>query len=101
MSVKVFFNLSGGERRECIAEIGQSLLAVAQANGIDLEGACEGSLACATCHVVIDPEWYAKLTPPNIDELEMLDLAKSRKSTSRLGCQIKLTEAMNGMTVRV
>ena len=101
MTIKVFFDLPSGERRECVAEVGQSLLKVAQDNGIDLEGACEGSLACATCHVVVAPDWYGKLPPPSRDELEMLDLATGRTRTSRLSCQIKLIGALDGLKVSV
>ena len=101
MSIEIIFIRPSGERLVCAAETGLSLLKVAQDNGIDLEGACEASLACATCHVVIDPVWYGKLPPPSSDEQDMLDLAKGRKRTSRLSCQIKLTEAMDGLVVRV
>jgi 2Fe-2S ferredoxin len=99
--MKVFFDLPGGKRLTCEAEAGQSLLKLAQDNGIDLEGTCESSLACATCHVVIDPAWYGKLPAPIADELDMLDLATNRARTSRLSCQITLTGALDGLVVRV
>jgi 2Fe-2S ferredoxin len=101
MTVKIVFILPSGERRECVAETGQTLLKLAQDNGFDLEGTCEGGLACATCHVVIDPLWYGKLPPPSQDELDMLDLAPKRARTSRLSCQIKLTEVLDGLLVKV
>ncbi len=101
MMPKVVFTLHGGGHRECIAMSGQTLLKLAQDNGFDLEGACEGSLACATCHVVVDPVWYAKLPSPSSDELAMLDLARGRARTSRLSCQIRLTEELDGLTVRM
>jgi 2Fe-2S ferredoxin len=99
--VRVVFNLPKGESRIYEGEAGQSLLKLAQDNGIDLEGTCEASLACATCHVVIDPSWYGKLPAPKGDEMDMLDLAMGRARTSRLSCQIKLTEALDGLVVRV
>lgn len=99
--IKVLFNLPDGKRLTCEGIAGQSLLHLAQKNGVDLEGACECSLACATCHVVIDPGWYGKLPQPSQDELDMLDLAKGRARTSRLSCQIKLTAEMDGLTVRL
>ncbi|MBS1063564.1 ferredoxin family 2Fe-2S iron-sulfur cluster binding protein [Gluconobacter wancherniae] len=90
-----------GSRREVDAPVGLSVLEIAHKHDIDLEGACEGSLACATCHVVVDPEWAAKLSNPTDDEEDMLDLAFGLEKTSRLGCQIVMTEALDGLTVRL
>jgi ferredoxin len=101
MTIKIIFTLPDGQRRECSAEARQTLLQVAQDNGIELEGACEGMLACATCHVVIDPAWYGKLPPPSGDENAMLVLAEGRARTSRLSCQIKLTEDTDGLEARL
>lgn len=101
MTITFHADLSNGERLACAAEEGQSLLHALQARGVDLEGACDSSLACATCHVVVDPAWYACLPPPKSDETDMLDLAPGRCRTSRLSCQVKLTEAMDGLVVRV
>ena len=61
---KMTFVERDGTNREVDAPAGLSVLEVAHKHGIDLEGACEGSLACSTCHVVIDPKWFDKLTPP-------------------------------------
>ena len=98
----VTFIFPNGNRRELNAEIGQTLLDVARANGIDeIEGACGGAMACSTCHVIVDPVWYGKLPPPAVDETDMLDLAPGLTRTSRLGCQIRLTEALNGLTVKL
>ncbi|MDH3335993.1 MAG: 2Fe-2S iron-sulfur cluster-binding protein, partial [Rhodospirillaceae bacterium] len=71
----------------------------AHKHGFDLEGACEGSLACSTCHVVVDPEWFGKLDEATEEEEDMLDLAFGLTHTSRLGCQIKITEELDGLTV--
>ncbi|GBD57788.1 ferredoxin family 2Fe-2S iron-sulfur cluster binding protein [Gluconobacter wancherniae] len=90
-----------GSRREVDAPVGLSVLEIAHKHDIDLEGACEGSLACATCHVVVDPEWAAKLSNSTDDEEDMLDLAFGLEKTSRLGCQIVMTEALDGLTVRL
>jgi len=73
--VTVTFVTQEGEEQTVVAKKGQSLLDVAHANNIELEGACEGSLACSTCHVVVDPEFYAKLPEPRDEENDMLDLA--------------------------
>ena len=86
-------------RVEVEAPIGLSVLEIAHRNNIDLEGACEGSLACSTCHVVIDPEWYDALEAATEDEEDMLDLAFGLTHTSRLGCQIIMTEELDGLTV--
>jgi len=90
-----------GTRREVDAPLGLSVLEIAHKNRIDIEGACEGSLACSTCHVVIDPEWYDLLKEASDDEEDMLDLAFGLTATSRLGCQIIITEELDGLTVHL
>ena len=90
-----------GTRREVDAPLGLSVLEIAHKNRIDIEGACEGSLACSTCHVVIDPEWYELLKEASEDEEDMLDLAFGLTATSRLGCQIIITEELDGLVVRL
>ena len=96
---KMTFIKTDGTRVEVDAPVGLSVLEIAHRNDIDLEGACEGSLACSTCHVVIDPEWYDALTDASEDEEDMLDLAFGLTRTSRLGCQIIMTEELDGLTV--
>ncbi len=90
-----------GTRREVDAPLGLSVLEVAHKYGVDIEGACEGSLACSTCHVIVDPSWFARLANPTEDEEDMLDLAFGLEKTSRLGCQIVITEALDGLVVRL
>ena len=80
---------------------GESLLAVAQNAGMPLEGTCEGQMACSTCHVILPPEWFAKLEEASEEEQDLLDLAADVQPTSRLSCQILLTEKMDGMTVQI
>ena len=80
---------------------GDRLLDTAQAHNQPLEGTCEGQLACATCHVIVDPADFARLQPASEDEEDMLDLAHNATRTSRLACQIRLTEALAGLTVRI
>jgi len=96
---KMVFIEKDGNRKEVDAPLGLSVLEIAHRNNIDIEGACEGSLACSTCHVIIDPAWYAKLKEPTDDEDDMLDLAFGLAKTSRLGCQIIITEDIDGLTV--
>ena len=90
-----------GTRRDVDAPVGLSVLEIAHKHGIDIEGACEGSLACSTCHVIIDAEWYELLKDATDDEEDMLDLAFGLTQTSRLGCQIIMTEELDGLTVKL
>ena len=100
MPSMIFIERNGVPRR-VEAPAGLSVLEIAHRHGVDLEGACEGSLACATCHVVIDPDWAPKLAPPTEDEEDMLDLAFGLEKTSRLGCQIVIDAALDGLVVRL
>jgi Ferredoxin len=90
-----------GTRRTVDAPNGLSVLEVAHKHGVDIEGACEGSLACSTCHVIVDPEWFGKLAKASEDEEDMLDLAFGLEKTSRLGCQIVMSPALDGLVVRL
>lgn len=99
-TVKVIF-VEKGEKKEFIVPVGTSVLQAARDNNIDLEGACEGSLACSTCHVVVDKSFYDMLKEPSEDEEDMLDLAFGLTPTSRLGCQIILTKELDGLTLIV
>ena len=99
--MKVEFVTSGGERVSANAEPGDNLLRVAQAAGLPLEGTCEGQMACSTCHVLVAKEWFAQLPEASEDEEDMLDLAYGVRPTSRLSCQIDLTEEMDGLTVTI
>ena len=88
-----------GTGHEVEAPIGDSVLDIAFRHGIDIEGACEGAMACSTCHVIVDPAWYGKLEEKCEDEEDMLDLALGLTCSSRLGCQIVITEALDGLVV--
>lgn len=96
--IKIFF-IENDKEIEVEALVGLSILEIAHQHGIDLEGACEGSLACATCHVILEEEIYNKLDKPEEAEEDMLDLAFGLTHTSRLGCQIILTKELDGMKV--
>ena len=98
---KVTFIDPDGTRHDIEARTGQSLLEIAQDNDIDIEGACDGSLACSTCHVIVEPDWYDRLKPAEEDEEDMLDLAFGLTKTSRLGCQVILDDELDGLTVRL
>ncbi len=99
--ITVCFITEKGEKVTAQAQPGVRLLEVGQGAGIRLEGTCEGQMACSTCHVIVAEEWFAKLEPASEDEEDMLDLAAGVGRTSRLSCQIVLTEALDGLEVRV
>ena len=98
---KMTFVERNGVGREVDAPMGLSVLEIAHKHGVDIEGACEGSLACSTCHVIVDPAWFNRLVEPTEDEEDMLDLAFDLQETSRLGCQIVMTEALDGLVVKL
>lgn len=99
---KITFKLPGGEAKTVNAPNGISLLEVAHKNDIPLEGACEGSLACSTCHLIIeDKARFDELPEPKEDEEDMLDLAFGLTQTSRLGCQIMVNDELDGLVVRL
>ena len=99
--VKVCFITAEGQRVAAEANPGAILLEVGQAAGMPLEGTCEGQMACSTCHVIVPNEWFARLPEPSADEEDMLDLAAGVTGTSRLSCQIALTEELDGIEVRI
>ncbi|MBK6801517.1 2Fe-2S iron-sulfur cluster-binding protein [Novosphingobium sp.] len=99
--VRVVFVTANGDRVEAKAEAGQRLLEVAQLADMPLEGTCEGQMACSTCHVIVAPDWFARLPRASEDEEDMLDLAAGVARTSRLSCQIVLDEGHDGLEVRI
>ena len=101
MMVKVTFVTAQGEKVQAEAEPGTCLLTLGQNVDMPLEGTCEGQMACSTCHVVIAREWFDRLTPASEDEEDMLDLAAGVTRTSRLSCQIELSDELDGIEVRI
>jgi ferredoxin len=99
--VKVHFTTARGDEVIAEAEPGDTLLRVAQAAGMPLEGTCEGQMACSTCHVVVAAEWFARLPEASEEEEDMLDLAAGVTRTSRLSCQIVLDETLDGLAVTI
>ncbi len=98
--IKVTFIARDGKKYILEGNDGDTLLDLAKKNNInEIEGACEGCLACSTCHVVVDNSWYDKLPQASMDENDMLDLAFGLTATSRLGCQIILTQELDGLVV--
>ncbi len=98
---RITFLLPDGGRRVVDAEPGWSLLEAARAGGIEVEGACGGSMACATCHMIVEAGWFPRLPPASAEEEDMLDFAEGLRPTSRLACQIRLTADLDGLEVEV
>lgn len=96
---KLIFVYGDGHEQAVDAPNGMSVMEIAHKYNVPLEGACEGSLACSTCHVVVDKDWYGKLKPATEAEEDMLDLAFGLTHTSRLGCQIIMSDALDGLKV--
>jgi 2Fe-2S ferredoxin len=92
---------AGGVEHPIEAACGLSVMQVARMHDLGVEGTCDGSLACATCHVIVAPEDASRLDEASAEEQDMLDLAQGVRPTSRLGCQIVLTEELDGLTVRL
>jgi ferredoxin len=96
-----FISADGTTKQTIIANAGERLLEVAQNDGQPLEGTCEGQMACSTCHVIVSADDFIRLPPAREEEEDMLDLATGATRTSRLACQIILTDAMDGLTIRI
>ncbi|WP_137391996.1 2Fe-2S iron-sulfur cluster-binding protein [Rhodoligotrophos defluvii] len=99
---KITFIESNGTTHIVDAEPGMTLMETAVRNmvpGIDAD--CGGACACATCHVYVDPEWFDKLGTRNEMEEDMLDFAFDVRENSRLSCQVKVTDAFDGLVVRI
>ncbi len=99
--VTVHFLTREGETVTAEGKPGTSLLEVGQAAGMPLEGTCEGQMACSTCHVIVAPDWFGKLKDASEEEEDMLDLAADVRPTSRLSCQLVLSEELDGLQVRI
>ncbi|KAL2163013.1 hypothetical protein VTH06DRAFT_6849 [Thermothelomyces fergusii] len=96
-----FVDKEGAEHKFAVSK-GDNLLDIAQANDLEMEGACGGSCACSTCHVIVlDQEYYDKMPEPDDDENDMLDLAFGLTETSRLGCQVVMTPELDGLRVKL
>jgi 2Fe-2S ferredoxin len=98
---RMTFITAAGERQEIEAPSGLSVMEIARMHALGIEGACEGSIACATCHVIVDAAYAGRLDDASAEEEDMLDLAVGVQPTSRLGCQIVLTDDLDGLIVRL
>jgi ferredoxin, 2Fe-2S len=98
---KIIFIEHDGTRHETEAELGATVMETALKNGVSgIVAECGGSCSCATCHVYVDEAWFAKVGKPSLEEEEQLDNAYDVRPTSRLSCQIKVTEELDGLVVR-
>ena len=100
-AIDIVFITHDGKEIPASGEEGMSVLQLAFEMGIDIEGACEGNMACSTCHVIVDKSFYNSLPAPSEEEEDMLDLATGLTPTSRLGCQIALEPSMQGMRLNL
>lgn len=99
--VNVAFVDKDGKQFPAEGKEGQNLVHLAHENEIDLEGACECSLACSTCHVILENKTYDALEPPTEEEEDLLDLAFGLTATSRLACQVRLTKDFEGAKIQL
>lgn len=99
----ITYVLRDGTRRDVDVEVGTSVMEAALLNNLrGVEGECGGCLSCATCHVYVDPESAAGLLPPDDEELELLEgVAADRLPSSRLGCQVLITDRLVGLVVTI
>lgn len=100
-SVLLTFENPDGSQDTVEAKVGQSLLDVAIEHDLDVEGACEGTLACSTCHMIIPRPIFDEIPKPSEEELDLLDIASALEDTSRLGCQVKVTPQFNGIKIKL
>ena len=100
--VQITFVEPDSTRKTVEAEVGLSVMEVAVRHNIDgIKAECGGQCSCATCHIYVDEDYFERVGAPMDDEEDMLDFSDNRQPTSRLGCQVDVTEALDGMTVQV
>ncbi|CAB3254658.1 unnamed protein product [Arctia plantaginis] len=99
--VNVVYIDKDGNKIKVRGKVGDNVLYLAHRYEIPMEGACEASLACTTCHVYVPPEHFEKLPASEEKEDDLLDMAPFLKENSRLGCQIVLTKELEGMEIQL
>ena len=98
---RLIFVNSEGTEKSVEAENGLSVMEIARDNDLDIEGTCGGSISCCTCHVIIDKDLFSIVGGPNPDEEDMLDLAVGLQPTSRLSCQIEVSNELDGLRMTI
>ncbi|WP_343525653.1 2Fe-2S iron-sulfur cluster-binding protein [Sphingomonas sp.] len=99
--IALTFITRDGDAVRTEAASGETLLQAGQRAGQPMEGTCGGQMACATCHVLIDPAFLDRLMPPLAEEEDMLDLVPEATRSSRLACQVRVTSELDGLTARL
>ncbi len=89
----------GNQKKYIKSNENLTILEIARRENIDLEGSCDGSLACSTCHIIISKSWYTRLSKPKNEELELLEILPNYEKNSRLGCQVKVTKDLDGIEI--
>jgi 2Fe-2S ferredoxin len=90
-----------GEAHTVEGRDGWTVMEILRDAGLPITADCGGACACATCHIYIDQDWYAKLTPPSDSEVDMLDMAVAVEPNSRLSCQLTCTPELDGIKVTI
>ena len=98
---KIIFTTPDGKEHEVTVDDGVSVMEAGRDANLGIEGTCGGCLSCATCHVIVDDDWYDRTGAPGEDEDDMLDLAFGLEKTSRLGCQISMSAELDGLRVAI
>ena len=98
---KVYLLKKNKKKKISVCNKSTTILDLARRENLNIEGSCDGSMACSTCHVLIEKEWFVKLPPPCLDEKEMLTLLPNYNSNSRLGCQILITKKLDGLSFSI
>ena len=98
----ILFVQPDGRRESHPVKVGESAMDCAMDNGVNgIYAQCGGGCTCSTCHGVIAPEWFARVGPPEGDEVDILEFVPERRTTSRLTCQIRMTDALDGLVVHI
>ena len=97
----IIFNKPDGSEHRVTVETGVTVMEAGRDAGLGIEGTCGGCLSCATCHVIVDASWFGKTGVADEDEMDMLDLAFGLTDTSRLGCQIEVSDVLDGLRVTI
>ena len=97
----IIFVTPDGTEHQVTVEDGVTVMEAGRDAGLGIEGTCGGCLSCATCHVIVDADWFSATGAPDEDEIDMLDLAVGLAKTSRLGCQIQMSPSLDGLRLRI
>ena len=97
--MKIVVTLPDSTAHDVAAKSGSSVMESIRAAGLPIRAECGGAMACATCHVAVDPEWTARVGPPGGEESDLLDSSDYRTDASRLSCQIRVNDALDGLRV--